>query len=102
MRVPVKNVGAREGDEVVQLYARYVDDKSPISVVQPLHSLVMFRRVHLGAGASTPVELSFPAARLRRWDVAKNAYVVPSGRYELQIGAASDDIRGRATVEIGS
>jgi len=41
-----------------------------------------------------------PASRLRYWDVAKGAYVVAPGAYELQAGAASDDIRQTSAVTV--
>jgi len=44
--------------------------------------------------------LAIPAITLRHWDTQVKNYVVDPGDYELQVGAASDDIRGAATVRI--
>ena len=37
---------------------------------------------------------------LRNWDLNKRAYVVPTGRHVVQVGASSSDLRGRAEVEV--
>lgn len=87
--VNVKNTGSRSGEEVVQLYVRHLS--SP--VMQPLHSLAGFKRVALKAGESKNVEFNLPATALRYWSEKENAYVVPSGKFEIQVGASSADIR---------
>ncbi len=97
VRVLVSNKGMRDGAEVVQLYARRLGAGNARS---PLHTLVSFRRVPVARGANTTVDLSFPASRLRLWDEKKGAYVVAKGRYELQVGGASDDVRQKAVVEV--
>jgi beta-glucosidase len=85
----VANTGARDGDEVVQVYYRHVASK----VAQPKQSLCGFRRVSVKRGASTKVTIEIPAARLRYWDTDAKQYVVEPGEYELLVGSASDDIR---------
>ncbi|HWC59055.1 MAG TPA: glycoside hydrolase family 3 C-terminal domain-containing protein, partial [Verrucomicrobiae bacterium] len=85
----VKNTGAREGDEVAQVYFRHVKS----SVAQPRLALCGFTRVHLKAGESSAVTVNIPAERLRYWDTGKKQYEVEPGGYELLVGAASDDIR---------
>jgi beta-glucosidase len=66
--VRVTNIGARPGDEIVQLYITHPDARSA-----PLRALADFRRVHLEAGESkvvsfviTPRELSLVDAQGRR------------------------------------
>ena len=39
--------------------------------------------------------MEIPAERLRYWDTTQKQYVVEPGKYELLVGAASDDIRLR-------
>lgn len=96
VRVRVSNVGDRAGDEVVQLYVRHLD----APVVQPRHSLAGFKRISLEKGESDVVELELPASALRYWDVERDAYVVAPGTYEIQIGAASDDIRATCRINV--
>jgi hypothetical protein len=39
------------------------------------------------------VKLTVPATALRRWSDGKNDYAIPSGKWNIGAGAASDDIR---------
>jgi beta-glucosidase len=55
-------------------------------------------RVALAPGESREVTFEIDSARdLRRYDSAAKDYFVDAGRYEIQIGASSADIRQRAT-----
>ena len=64
-RCTVTNTGAREGDEVVQLYHRVSDAiRRAADHPIPLRKLVEFERVSLGKGASTSVQFSLPRQRL--------------------------------------
>jgi beta-glucosidase len=97
LSVDVTNTGARDGDEVVQIYARQPGLSDP---ARPQQALVGFQRVTLAKGEKKTVEISIPATALRHWDTAKKDYVVDAAAYELRVGAASDDIRATATVSI--
>ena len=92
----VKNEGARNGAEVVQVYVKHLDAKVP----QPIHSLAAFRRVELASGQTAKVDLEIPAKAWRYWDAAANAYAVPEGPVEIQIGSSSQDIRGAVRLQI--
>lgn len=96
IRLSVSNVGSRNGEEVVQVYARQLSPTVP----QAIHQLVGFARIPVVAGKKAPVEFQIPTQRLRIWDSEKHRYVVLPGKYEFQIGAASDDIRQRVTVRV--
>jgi beta-glucosidase len=96
VRVRITNTGDRAGDEVVQLYVRHLDSR----VDQPLRSLAGFKRVSLEKGASTIVEFDLPASALRYWDEERDEYVVAPGTFEIQVGAASDDIRSVLRMKI--
>jgi beta-glucosidase len=63
-------------------------------------ALCGFKRIHLASGGKTEVTIDIPAERLRYWDTTKSQYVVAPGRYELLIGAASDDVRLRTRLNI--
>ena len=91
----VANVGDRDGEEVVQVYGRRVNATDARS---PRHVLCAFRRVTVPKGQRVVIELTVPPQTLRHWDAASKSYVVDPGTYELQIGAASDDIRTAALV----
>jgi beta-glucosidase len=87
--VTLKNAGAMDGDDVVQVYYRHVKS----SVPQPKLALCGFARVNVKAGQSNQVTVEVPASRLCYWNTEKKQYVVEPGDYEFLIGAASDDIR---------
>jgi beta-glucosidase len=92
----LKNSGARDGDEVAQVYFRHINSAVP----QPKLALCGFARIHLAQGQTARITISIPLERFRYWDVAKKQYVVEPGDYELLVGAASDDIRLRVPVKI--
>jgi beta-glucosidase len=96
VRVTVKNTGARDGDEVVQVYATAVHP--PVSM--PLRQLVGFQRLFFKAGETQTVEVPVPVQRLRRWDEAAKHYVVDPGDYALAAGPASDQPLLKATLHI--
>jgi beta-glucosidase len=92
----VTNVGALDGDEVVQVYFRHVNSAVP----QPLEALCGFQRVTVPQQKSVRVDISVPVRQLRYWDPTKRHYMVEVGDYEIMIGAASDDIRARLPLHI--
>ncbi len=85
----LKNTGGRDGDEVAQVYFKNLDSTVP----QPKLALCAFQRVHLAKGEGKQVTLEIPAERFRYWDTVHKQYIVAPGKYQLFIGAASDDLR---------
>jgi beta-glucosidase len=96
--VTVKNAGSRDGEEVVQLYVRNLDSREP----QPLKSLRGFRRIPVRHGESVPVTIPLKADDLRYYSETADRFVVEPGRYEIQVGASSEDIRATAVLEVGA
>ena len=94
--VNIRNTGRYDGDEVVQLYVRHLASAAP----QPLKSLKGFARIPVRKGESRTVRIPLKAADLRYFDAAKDGFVVEPGRYEIQAGASSLDIRAKAVLEI--
>jgi len=100
----VRNAGSREGDEVVQLYARGIASGAAATTgapAAPIRELRGFERVHLKPGETRPVRFRIlPRRDLARYDEAQKAFVVRPGEYELEAGASSRDLRlkGRVTV----
>ncbi len=92
----LKNTGVRDGDEVVQLYVRALHSKN----LTQRKVLKAFRRVHLKAGDSRRLKFSVPISRLAYYNMVEKAFAVEPGRYELQIGASSEDIRQTAEFEV--
>jgi len=84
----VTNDGSRDGDEVVQLYLR--DDYS--SVVGFEKQLRGFERIHLRKGETRELSFELGQRHLELFDANGNWTVEP-GRFTVQLGASSEDIR---------
>jgi beta-glucosidase len=88
----VRNTGARDGAEVVQLYVR-----RPSSRRQELRG---FLRVAIAAGSTHAVEIDLSHRDLERWDPGQRRFVVDPGEIEIRVGASSADIRLTTTVRV--
>lgn len=95
VRVELANVGARRGDEVVQLYVR--DEEA--TVARPVLELLGFRRLGLGQGERATVafrirseQLAYTGADLRR--------VVEPGAVTVHVGTSSADLPLSARIEL--
>ena len=93
--VTVKNVAARDGTEVVQLYACHRGG----STVRPIRELVGFQRLDLAAGERATVQFDLSTATLATHD-ATEQLIVESGAVDLAIGRSSGDIRLQETVTV--
>ena len=94
--VNVKNTGAREGQEVVQLYIS--DKKSSLS--RPVKELKAFKKVRLAPGEEKTVTLTIDKKALSFFDDAKHEWIAESGKFEAVIGSSSRDIRGIVPFEL--
>jgi beta-glucosidase len=90
--VDVKNIGGREGDEVVQIYMK--TPESPASLERPIKRLKGFQRVSIPAGQTKTVSIDIDCADLWFWDMKNNKITFDQGRYLFEIGASSKDIKG--------
>ena len=86
--VKIKNTGSIDGKEVVQLYVRDVVS----SVVTPVRQLKAFQKVSVKAGEMMTVRLTLTINDLFLYNKDMKRVIEP-GEYELQIGAASNDIK---------
>ncbi len=93
--VKVTNTGDRQGDEVVQLY---VTDKVS-SVVTYTSVLRGFERVSLAPGETRTVIFELHPSHLQLLDRNMNWTVEP-GRFDIMVGASSEDIRLKETVTV--
>ncbi|KAI8063909.1 glycosyl hydrolase family 3 N terminal domain-containing protein [Gongronella butleri] len=89
--VTVSNSGHVDGNEVVQLYLSF-----PASAGEPPKVLRGFEKVEIRAGHSEHVNFQLGKTELSIWDASKKAWVVPSGKFTVHIGASSRDIRASA------
>ncbi len=85
----VKNVGSRDGAEVVQLYS-----ENPACVLpRPKRELRAFGKVRLRAGEEKEVSLTFSEDDLRVYVPEQKRWALPGGTYRLCVAASSEDIR---------
>lgn len=94
--VKVKNAGACEGQEVVQLY---ISDKKS-SLPRPVKELKGFQKVKLAPGEEKTVTLTIDREALSFFDDAKHEWVAEPGKFEALIGSSSGDIRGIVSFEL--
>ena len=85
--VDVENVGARAGDEVVQLYIR-----DPVATMtRPVKELKGFQRVSLQPGQKRRVEFVLDREHLGFWN-REMRYVVEPGEFRVMVGSSSADV----------
>lgn len=88
LTLKVRNVGERDGVEVVQLYLH-----DPVaSVVRPHQRLIGYARVELGAGEQATVSVIVPAD-VTSFTGRSGQRIVEPGEIVLGFGASSSDIR---------
>ncbi len=93
VRFDLKNTGSRDGEEVVQLYAKFKNDDAS-------KRLRGFERFAVKAGETVPVEIVVPADDLKLWDSGKHAFAFRNGRAKLLVGASSEDIRLKKNIKL--
>lgn len=80
----VKNVGKRDGDEVVQLYVSRPDDPQG-----PVRTLKAFRRCSIRAGQSVRVTIPLDDEVFQWWDPSAQDMRPLTGSYRLWYGSSS-------------
>ena len=86
LTIDVKNTGSRDGDEIVQLYIRDLQDSDG-----PLKSLRGFQRVNVKAGQTQKVVLELTPKAFEFWDSQTNTMRVKPGKYQLLYGNSSSE-----------
>ncbi|WP_297099902.1 glycoside hydrolase family 3 C-terminal domain-containing protein [uncultured Draconibacterium sp.] len=89
--VDVKNTGAVDGDEVVQVYVKTPD--SPAELERPIKRLKGFKRATIPAGQTKRVSIDIDCDDLWFWDAEAGKITFDQGRYIFEIGASSKDIK---------
>jgi beta-glucosidase len=94
------NTGQRPGDEVAQLYVRYLDSK----VDRPLKQLKNFKRMSLKPGETQTVDFALKGSDLAYWEVgskeSQGNWKVEPGKVEVWVGASSKNIKLKGALEI--
>jgi len=96
VRLRVKNIGTRAGDEVVQLYVAPIAPKAD----RPVRELKGFQRVSLRPGEQKQVQFTLDRRAFSYWASGRQAWRADPGRYQIQVGASSRDIRAASVLAL--
>lgn len=92
VKAKVRNLGMKDGSEVVQVYT-----SSPVKTVEmPVKELAAYAKVAVGVGGEEVVEFQVEAEKLAYWDVGSDNWVVEKGEYGVLVGNSSASV-----VEVG-
>ena len=94
LTVPVRNTGAVDAWETVQLYLR-----RPADIEGPLKSLRGFERVFVPAGQSAEVSFKLTDEVFTAWSEEKQDMVPTRGEWELLYGGSSADLQ-KVTIKL--
>lgn len=83
-RGSVRNLGSRDGSDVVQLYADLPGDDAP-------SRLLGFARLEVPAAGATPFEVRAPLERLARRDSAARGWTPATGSHAFRVGRSAAD-----------
>jgi beta-glucosidase len=94
--VTVKNTGKTAGAETVQLYVR---EMAPV-VARPVHELKEFRKIRLAPGETREVEFDLGREAFSYFSPDRGSWIMQPGRFEIQIGESSRDLRLRKIITV--
>jgi len=89
LQFSIKNSGEFKGDEVAQVYVRWID----ANIKVPINQLKRFQRISLAAGESKTLTFKIPASEFSFYNIQKNVFKTGTGQWEIQVGSSSKDIR---------
>jgi beta-glucosidase len=92
VRVMITNTGSRSGAEVAQLYVRF-----PEAAGEPPRQLKGFEKVFLKPGESKSVKFVLDRNTLSAWNTEMGRWQTYGGKYMVEIGSSSRDIRAKAS-----
>ncbi|MDD4919300.1 MAG: glycoside hydrolase family 3 C-terminal domain-containing protein, partial [Bacteroidales bacterium] len=84
--IPVTNSGKYDGDEVVQVYVKSLDNPDA-----PIKSLKGFKRVNIPAGTSVTVTIDLDAKAFEFYDETVDELAPRAGKYQIMYGSSSND-----------
>ena len=84
--IPVTNSGNCDGDEVVQVYVKSLDNPSA-----PIKSLKGFKRVPIAAGITTTVTIDLESKAFEFYNETVEELAPRAGKYQIMYGSSSND-----------
>ena len=94
----IKNTGSMKAKEIVELYVHAPES----TIFRPVHELRDFCKVELAPGEEKEVSFTLSKRAFAYYNVNIGDWHVYSGRYTIELGASSRDIRQTAEIEIES
>jgi beta-glucosidase len=85
VQVTVRNMGARRGREVAQVYAMRPES----AVERPPHWLVGFASAEVDPGEEATVRIALSARSFAHWDAEARAWQVEPGTFRVTAGPSS-------------
>ena len=92
----ISNTGDMDGAEAVQIY---VEQKNP-SVLRPVKELKAFKKIFLKRGETQTINMALDSNKFAFYDEVNKKWVLEPDKYVIYLASASDDIRGKTTIEI--
>jgi beta-glucosidase len=92
LNLQLTNAGTRDGEEVVQVYIRNLQDTDG-----PLKSLREYRRIFVKAGQTIPVSIPLSSSAFEFFDPQSEFMRILPGKYEVLYGGTSDDKKLKST-----
>lgn len=89
VKLKIKNTGTMKGAEVIQIYVK--DEQA--SAERPEKELKGFAKVFLEKGETKEVSLPLPPEAFKFYDEGKKQWILEPGRFVIQAGSSSRDIR---------
>lgn len=93
----IKNVGSRQGSEVVQVYLG-----APREADEPPSQLKGFTKVNLQPGEQKQLTIAVPVRSLSSWSEKEHTWRLSAGTYEFKVGESSRDLRLRGQLQLRS
>jgi beta-glucosidase len=94
--VDITNTGKRAGEEVAELY---IHDLHP-QIDKPVRELKGFSKIALQPGETKTVQFTIHPRDLAYFDTPGHQWKADAGKYEIEIGASSRDIRQKSVVQL--
>ena len=95
-RIDITNTGQQKGAEVAELYVHDPDPK----IDKPVRELKGFGKVDLRPGETKTVTMTLRPRDLAYCDVPGKQWKADAGRYEIEVGGSSRDIRQQASLRL--
>lgn len=96
MSFTVKNVGAKKGLEIAQVYVQDV----ACSVRRPLKELKAFQKMELEPGQTKTVSLRLDRRDFSFWNPDTKGWFAEKGKFVIYVGASSRDIRLKKEIDL--